>query len=107
MEGHSKRPKQFTRSTSTMASSPMMPVCPTSSIVDRPWKSVSLPPGMATPYWCSLTMSLRMATLLSLRTDSAPDLAHHSPLRMSLGLFVVWFFEEHPPRSQDPSHFVG
>eukprot|EP00972_Heterocapsa_arctica_P047439 6995479-Heterocapsa_arctica.AAC.1 len=75
----------------------MMPVLPTSSTVDRPWKSISLPPGMATPYWCNLTISLRMAALWSLRTDLAPDLAHHSPLRMSIGVILPGFPRNIPP----------
>eukprot|EP00972_Heterocapsa_arctica_P098558 14544994-Heterocapsa_arctica.AAC.1 len=62
-----------------MASSPMMPVSPTSSIVARPWNCVSLPPGMATP------------------TDLAPDLAHHSPLLVSLGVILSGFSRNIPP----------
>eukprot|EP00972_Heterocapsa_arctica_P087640 12923711-Heterocapsa_arctica.AAC.1 len=42
-------------------------------------------------------MSLRMATLLSLKTDLAPDLAYHSPLRMSLGVILPGFSRNIPP----------
>eukprot|EP00972_Heterocapsa_arctica_P064825 9566832-Heterocapsa_arctica.AAC.1 len=64
----------------------MIPVLATSSMVALPWNKVSLPPGMATPYWCSLIMSCRIAVLLSLRTALALDFAIHSPLLISLGI---------------------
>eukprot|EP00972_Heterocapsa_arctica_P023895 3519498-Heterocapsa_arctica.AAC.1 len=74
-----------------MAISPIIPVLATSSMVALPWTKVSLPPGMATPYWSSLTMSWRMAVLLSLRTALALALAIHSPLLISLGVIFPGF----------------
>eukprot|EP00972_Heterocapsa_arctica_P106733 15720609-Heterocapsa_arctica.AAC.1 len=75
----------------------MIRVFPTSSRVDRPRKSDSLPPGMATPYWCNLVMSLRTEVRLSLRTVLAHDVAQNSPLRISRGTSLPGFSMNMPP----------